>query len=95
MYRAMTPMTDHPSKPSDKQISFAKRLADEKGIPLPEAAQKDRRATSKFIDEMMGNAGTGMGGSDRCDPGSITEASGFASIVSVMTVFRLCVLCHA
>ena len=60
-------MAGNPSKPSDKQINYAKKLADEKGISLPDAAHTDRRETSKFIDEMLGNTSTGMGGSGRCE----------------------------
>eukprot|EP01052_Picozoa_sp_SAG31_P040146 SAG31_NODE_5743_length_2349_cov_1.514667_3_plen_130_part_01 len=57
----------NPAKPSDKQISFAQRLADEKGVPLPDGALKDRRQTSKFIDEMIG--GSGLSGSIQTDRG--------------------------
>lgn len=39
--------------PSDKQIAFARKLAAERQTEVPEAALKDGRACSTFIDEML------------------------------------------
>jgi len=40
-------------KPSEKQVSFAEKIAKEKGIDLPKICYTDRREISKFIDENM------------------------------------------
>ena len=39
------------SAPSEKQLSFARSLADEKGMTIPQKALTDRRACSEFIEK--------------------------------------------
>lgn len=43
--------------PSEKQISFATKLAEENNVPLPDTVKKDMRACSEFIDKMMKSGG--------------------------------------
>ncbi|WP_439814433.1 hypothetical protein [Zavarzinia sp. CC-PAN008] len=47
--------------PSEKQLAFARRLADERGIEVPEEVLDSSKAISQFIDEML-NDGRGGGG---------------------------------
>lgn len=39
--------------PSEKKLAFARRLADEKGVPLPKGAETDWKVCSAFIDECL------------------------------------------
>ncbi len=66
--------------PSDKQIAFARKLAAERQAEVPEAALKDGRACSTFIDEMLAKkpapgaapaaSGGGAGGGGNAKPPS-------------------------
>lgn len=45
-----------PRKPSEKQLAFARKLAEENDVDLPADAEADMKKCSAFIDKMMAAA---------------------------------------
>lgn len=53
-----------PSKPSDKALSFAEKIASEGGIELPDEAKATSQALSKWIDKYKSKSGSRSNGSN-------------------------------
>ena len=51
-----------PRPPSEKQLAFAQKLAEEAGADLPDAVRSDATACSAFIDKHMGKSGGAKAG---------------------------------